>query len=377
MKNNFKYVYFGLLTLLLVSVSCTKFEEFTGSTLAPKVSLDLTLLAFGEDSVVAVAVNPSNGYITVGIVPTADLEDYDSVAFFQQNVSGVAFVTKQATKDEPVSFVFKELEPFTAYTIIGVSSNPDGVVGAPVILSATTSDFQAPVIVSTTPEDYLTSGSALNLSTDCSITLVFNEPVVVTPDSIFFYLYYDDLVLSGADLNITSNGKEVTISSNVLARNREIVCLNWGEGAFKDLSGNKIAAQESGVIGGSITGWCWRTELKKFLPVDVTPADGDSVVAADFQRIKLVYADKVGGFYPTYASGAVAKMSVTYSSPNGDVLTKLVPNANVTWSADTAFIVLPLAPVAGQKVKFMMNESTLKIGITNPTGAFSATWPIK
>lgn len=378
MKNIFKYFTTGvILSLLLMTVGCTKLEEFVSTPAADAVDLSLQLYVVNQDSISVIATNADDGYLTVGLVDTSKLKDYDSQLFFEGKYPTTEvkeFKTIKVEKNVPDTIMFSGLGTNSAWAIVAVASNVDGKLGTMQQVSTTTTDLTAPELLDADP----TFGTATVLAKNCEFTLVFSEPVVVdTSKGLELYFYYDDVTVPASDLNISEDGKYVTISSNVLARNREYVFLSFGEGAFKDLSGNPIAAQSSGIVDGYLEGFYWRVVATTFAPTLIEPADGDSVVAAEFTQIKLVYSEAVGGLHANYLSGAIDPVTITYLDANGDQLIKVVPNASITKSADTAFIALPIVPVAGQTLTLNMNASTLKVGITNPTAAVTATWNIK
>jgi len=377
MKDKIKYIGFGLLaTLLMVQTGCTGFDEFKSETLDAPVVLGLTLGAVKDSSIVINAVNPSDGYVTLGIM-TGEVDTIDAEAFFKQNVAGVTFLTKKVLKNQTISFTFSELVQYADYTIVGVSSNADGVLGEPVTITTKTADNHGPELVSTSPS--FEGDLAPVLTTDGKIVLEFDEPVVYKSNKVVKFDFYNDgNTIEGADLNIAVSGNEVTLSSNVLARNREIIFISWDEGAFTDLTGNPIAIMESGIdADGYPFGLYMRVKLKLFAPESFTPSNADTLAAGDFTEIKLVYAEKVGGFHANYLDESVDRMTVTYTDANGDKTIKIVPDENVTWAGTTATIALPKAPEAGQTIDFDMKAYTLKIGLNNPADAFTKTWIIK
>lgn len=388
MKNIFKYICFGLLTTLLVlSTSCADFEEFkSDETLDAHVALGLALGTVRDSSVVVTVVNPSDGYVTLGIKkkPVGAVV-IDSAKFFEQNVAGFTYVTKEVTKDQATSITFSDLEQNTDYVIVGMSSNIDGVLGEQVELAVKTGDSHEPNLIGTTPEfgdlatTFPTNDGVIIFPTNGEIVLEFDEPVVYDDaKNVNFYYYNDDVTVQGADLSITVEGSSVTISSDVLARNREIIFISWEEGAFTDVKGNPVAAMESGIDEeGYPFGIFTRVVAKLFVPESITPTSEDSVSAAGFTEIILEYSEKVGGFHSDYLDGTTDPIRVTYTDANGEATIKNVPNANVSFSLNSATITLPLAPVAGQTVSLDMQTNTFKVGITNPTEAVSAFWNIK
>ena len=196
MKNLLRYIGFGMLSvLLLIPVGCTEFEEFKSSVLDEPVTLGLTKGTVKDSSAVVNVVNPSNGYITLGIMkkPATD-STFDAEAFFKQNVSGFKFVTVKCTANKAVAINFGSLEQYTDYVIYGVSSNADGVLGDPVKLTFKTGDTHAPNLVSTTPDFDGSLGAVL--STNGEITLNFDEPVVYDNTKNIKYEAYNDGIVS-------------------------------------------------------------------------------------------------------------------------------------------------------------------------------------
>jgi len=377
MKDKIKYIGFGLLaTLLMVQTGCAGFDEFKSETLKAPVVLGLTVGTVKDSSIVINAVNPSDGYITLGIT-TGEVDPIDAEAFFKQNIAGVTFLTKKVLKNQAIAFTFSELVQYANYTIIGVSSNADGVLGEPVTITAKTADTYGPVLVSTSPT--FAGDLAPVLTTDGKIVLEFDEPVVYKSNKVVKYDFYNDgNTVEGSDLTIAVSGNKVTLTSKVLARNREIIFISWDEGAFTDLTGNPVAQMESGLdADDNLMGIFMRVKLKLFAPQSFSPSTADTLAAGDFTEIKLVYAEKVGGFHANYMNELVDRMTVTYTDANGDKTIKVVPNENVSWAGTTATIALPKAPEAGQTIDFDMKSYTLKIGLNNPADALTKSWIIK
>lgn len=377
MKKGIKYMSFGLLSvLLLLPVSCTDFEEFKSETMTDPVALGLTVGTIKDSTAVINAVNPSDGYITLGIMedPGSNLE-FDKDLFFSQNVEGFQFITLKATKDQTVAFDFEALTQYTDYVVYGVSSNADGVTGDSVKIAFKTGDTHGPVLVGSSPE--FAGDLAAVLPTNGEITLEFDEPVVYDNTKTLKYEYYNYGVVSqGDDLNVTVDGKFVTISSDNIAKNREIIFISWDEGTFKDVTGNPVAGMESGLDAeGYLYGFYMRVVLKFFQPVSISP-EGDTVSVAQLPSIVLTFDENVGGFHNNYKNGLIDPATITYEDEDGDVITKVVKNTDYTVSGKTVTIAMPLIPEVGQKITLILNDYTFKIGLTNPNGPITASWVI-
>jgi Bacterial Ig-like domain len=379
MKNKFKNIGFGLLSaVLLASAGCANFEEFKSETLESPAVLGMILCTVQDNSLEVNVLNPSDGYVTLGIIakPAGALV-FDSLAFFKQALTpDFTFIGKIVTRYKVATFTFDGLTPFTDYVVVGMSSNADGVLGKPVQLSAKTSDGLSPNYVESTPA---IGDLATIIPTNGEIVLTFDEPVLYkSGNSLKYYYYYDDVTVQESDLDVVIDGNNVKITSKVPARNREIIFISWGEGAFTDLKGNKIEAMVSDLDEeGAPFGLFMRVVPKLFTPESITPTSGDTISAAGFTKIDLLYSEKVGGFHSLYLNKTTAPIKVTYKDVNGDTFIKVVPNDNVTFSANTATITLPLAPKDGQTVTLSMQSSTFKVGITNPTQTVNASWVMK
>lgn len=372
MKSLIKNIIVGMSCgLVLLATACTNLDEFDSSNLADPVVLSVVVAQVQDSAVQITATNPSDGYITLGLMedPGEDLE-LDPEAFFAQNYEGLTFVTVKATKNVPLSIDFDELVQYTDYVVYGVSSNADGVIGEMVSLSFATSDSHGPLLMATSPE--VSTDPAMPLTGE--LVLEFDEPVKYDSTKLLeYYFYFDDVTVQNSALNVTVEGNIVTITSDSLPRNREIILVSWADSAFTDLSDNPIEALASGEDEeGYLYGLYFRTELKNFVPT-LTPADGDTVTVAEMATIVLTFTETVGGFHNSYTAGS----TLTFEDADGDVVTKILKKTDFTYSGKTATLTAPMAAVSGQTVTLKLNAATFKVGLTNPSAAVEASWVVE
>jgi hypothetical protein len=373
MKTILHKIYGSLAFFALASmVACTGFDDFSSTPSASAVNLNLQLGVVNQDSIEVTVTNADTGYVSVALVEASQFTDYDPDALFAQRVAGLKYVLVNCGKNKAKSVLFTDLNTNTSYVVVAVAANRDGVLGTIQDVTTTTTDWTAPEWVSSSP------AASINpvIDSTCAFTLTFDEPVVVdTSKGIQLWFMNDNKTVTASDLLISGSGTtQISIASKVPARNREVVFLSYGKATFADLVGNPAEALTSGLNGSSPYGLYWRVSLQLFAPTLMEPASGDSVVASDFKQIKLVYPQTVGAMHANYAPGNI---TVSYEDPDGSKLIKVVSSSSLSRTADSLFIPLPVVPVSGQTVSFLMKEASVKIGISNPNAAVSGVWYMK
>ena len=371
MKSLIKNIIVGMSCgLVLLPTACTNLDEFNSSKLADPVVLSVVVAQVGDSAVQLTATNPSDGYITLGLLedPGEELE-LDPEAFFTQNYKGVTFVTKKVTKNVPISIDFDELVQYTDYVVYAVSSNADGVIGEIVNLSFSTNDSHSPELVTTSPEVGTTE-----MPLTGELVLEFDEPVKYDSTKLLqYYFYWDDVTVQNQALNVTVEGNSVTITSDSMPRNGEYVFVSWAEGAFTDLSDNAIEALSSYLDGeGDTHGIYYGTELKDFVPT-VVPSNDDSVTVAEIATIVLTFDEAVSDFNEEYTAGG----TLSYEDEDGNVTTKVLKKADFSISGKTVTLTAPIAAVSGQTVTLKLKASTFLVGLYNPNAAVQESWLVK
>lgn len=149
------------------------------------------------------------------------------------------------------------LDSYTSYDVFAVMTNNNGLsaqVSDKVTIS--TSDIVDPVIVDMVP-----------FGQDPKVAA--NQPMIITFDEAVNYDNTKDVTIwsywAGIDVivpedSISISGNTVTISYGVLPYNNYIF-VEFEEGAFVDVAGNGAEALVSGVVGGYLVGFWFRTEL--------------------------------------------------------------------------------------------------------------------
>lgn len=372
MKSLIKNIILGMFCgLMLLPTACTNLDEFDSSKLADPVVLSVVVAQVKDSAVQITATNPSDGYITLGLMedPGEELE-IDPEAFFTQNYEGITFKTVKAKKNVALQVDFDELVQYTDYVVYAVSSNADGVIGEVVNLSFSTSDSHGPLLMATSPE--VSTDPAMPLTG--KLVLEFDEPVKYDSTKLLeYYFYNDDVTVQNLGLNVTVEDNIVTITSDSLPRNREIVFVSWAEGAFSDLSDNPVEAMTSGIDDdGYPSGLYFRTVLKNFVPT-IVPIDGDTVSVAEIASIVLTFTEKVSGFQSAYTSGG----TLSFEDEDGSVVTKVLKRADFSISGKTVTLTAPQAAVSGQTVTLKLKATTFKVGLSNPNAAVEASWLVE
>lgn len=372
MKRFIKNIIVGMCCgLILLPTACSNLDEFDSSKLADPVVLSVVVAQVGDSSVRLTATNPSDGYVTLGLLPDPgeDLE-LDPETFFAQNYDDFKFVTVKATKNVPLSIDFDELVQYTDYVVYGVSSNADGVVGELVSVSFSTSDSHGPVLVATSPEVGTTPAMPLT----GELVLEFDEPVKYDSTKLLeYYFFNDDVSVLNDALNVTVEGNVVTITCDSTPRNREIVFVSWAEGTFTDMSDNPVDSLSSGLDDeGYPAGLYFRTVLKNFVPT-LAPADGDTVTVAEMATIVMTFPETVGGFHASYSAGS----TLSFEDEDGSVVTKVLKQTDFSISGKVVTLTAPLAAVSGQTVTLKLKASTFKVGLNNPNAAVEASWVVE
>ncbi len=370
MKKMFKYFYSGLLILLFGGLhACTDFDEYSSITVGSVPAVEITAGAIADSALTVNITNSGDGYVTAGIkVSDGTTPTVDSEAFVKQNEKGYVYATKDATKGEATTFTFKGLIQNQAYMVVAVGTNADGVPSDAATLEVTTGDSHAPSLVETNPTPSLTSA----LGEDGVLKLIFDEPVVFddTKAIEFWYYFQDVSFMLDAD-SVTVAGNTVTLKPGTLPLNREIVFVSYEEGTFTDLTGNMVAAEESGLDEEGYTfGLYYRVVQKLFEPVTILPDSASEVSFVDFQSIELTYEENVR------SNSSLAGITITYKDENGDTTTKVVTSGMVTINGTQVVIDLPLPAAEGQVIELDMEEKAFLIGNSNPSAAVSIQWDV-
>lgn len=161
--------------------------------------------------------------------------------------------TVKWTKDKPSQTItIEKLPNSTQFQIYAVVGSPMGVVGEVVNTSFSTSDTVAPVLA----EEYESADSVL--------TITFSEPVKKgTGDlTVGVYAMNSAEITAGQSIaTLTVDIPSVKIEENVVTVTVKglpkgaFYALNYPEGAFEDMAGNKAAALNSSVTFGQETEW--------------------------------------------------------------------------------------------------------------------------
>ncbi len=371
MKSFIRNIIVGMsCALVLVPTACTNLDDFESSKLADPVVLSVVVAQVGDSAVQITATNPSDGYITLGLLedPGEDLE-LDPEAFFSQNYEGITFKTVKATKNVALQVEFDELIQYTDYVVYAVSSNADGVLGEVVSLSFATSDSHSPELVATSPEVGTTE-----MPLTGELVLEFDEPVKYDSTKLLqYYFYFDDVTVLNPALNVKVVGSNVTITSDSMPRNGEYVFVSWAEGAFTDLSDNAVEAMSSNLDGsGDPYGIYYGAESKDFVPT-VAPANDDSVTVAEIATIVLTFDEPVSDFNEEYTAGG----TLSYEDEDGNVTTKVLKKADFSIGGKTVTLTAPIAAVPGQTVTLKLKASTFLVGLYNPNAAVQKSWLVK
>ena len=349
-------------TMLTLAVACNDLYGPEETPLTPDKagSIEISISDVTDNSF-KVTVSPASesSYYAYLVDEAAAAVELDAAKLYEVKYSSVAQGNVKWTKENP-SYTFEvAAKPNTTYQVYAVAGSPMGNPGDIAVKSVKTSDVVNPVFA-----DYATAED------ETSVQLLFSEDVAVAGDLTVRYFKRwtatNDIFNDQEAGCVTVPASDIAVSGKIAAATISGIpagayyTIAWGEGAFVDMAGNKVAAMESGFYtteAGSLApyGLYGRAPFEGF---DVTPIEATSFAE---------YTDPfVTGFNTesvvvkgAEAAGAVA----TYVLGNKTVTIDLTYDADYGYAQGYCVVYLPEEPDRGAIVT-----------ITIPADSFIDEW---
>ena len=355
--------------VMLVSISCVKWEEEKQPTMESASNVSLDLSAVGDSSITVTVSNSATGYIAVhlfegsGLAVPDDRETKESL--MTGNVASMAYYSIPSTSGQSYAVTFTEgIMQDASYEVMAFASNADGVISDGKLVGVTTSDAYAPVLVETDPAP----GTDAIFEQGASITLYFDEAVVVDDSKEFtFNTLFGGISEAGTAV---ASGNAVVVSPVSDFAEGDYVFLSWPDGAVTDPSGNPAEGMTSGLDEeGYLMGIYTRMVRPPREPVSVGP-EADSIPLGS--SIEIVFDDEVNP--DDYIEQGM--ISLAYYDADGNPVSVEYPDpATLTFNEMTATVPQsnPNA-AAGWSVELMIDEAAFDIGFYVPNAELSGSW---
>lgn len=333
-------------TMLTLAVACSELYGPEETPLTPDKagSIEISISDVTDNSFkVTVSPTGESSYYAYLVDEAAAAVELDAAKLYEVKYSSVAQGNVKWTKENP-SYTFQvTANPNTTYQVYAVAGSPMGNPGDVVVKSVKTSDVVNPEYVGyATAED------------ETSVQIAFSEDVAVAGDLTVRYFKRwtgtNDIFNDQEAGSVTVPASEITVSGDVAEATISGIpagayyTISWGEGAFVDMAGNKIAAMESGFYkaeSGSLApyGLYGRAPFEAF---EVTPIE-----ATSFAEYTTPF---VTGFNTENAvvKGAEADGAVaTYVLGNKTVTINLTYATDYGYSQGYCVVYLPVEPDRG------------------------------
>lgn len=367
MKKLFTYI-----ALFAAVVACQDMYGPEQTPIKPVASegIDVSVTASADSSVTfTLAPKGESTYYSYLLAEGDKVEALDSTALLSCSYDGVASATFKWTAETPSQTVtVGDLAPNTTYQIYAVAGSSMGIPSAVANTSFKTSDKVAPTLT-----DYETADSVA--------VITFDEPVVRGTGQLVAGIY----AMNSTEINkglaidainieedwIKINGANVEVTVKGLPAGA-FYSINYPEGAFTDVSENKVAGLESTVVYGLDTKWepvyigvGGRNALVSFTLGQIKDEKFASAVAPVFL---LSFDSEYGYGYTSSRKGGMAY----YSIGNKITAYKLTPGTDFDYVANYGGVVLPL-PTAGEPGNLV--EIVIEEGVFEDFfGNFSEAW---
>lgn len=315
------------------------------------------------DASFIVTVKPTGetSYYSYVVVQADAPSQLDSMQLYKVKYSGLAQGTVKYTAEKPSYTFTVDAEPNTTYQVYAVAGSPQGNVSGVAVKSVTTTDAENPQLA-----DYSAHQDAV------AMELYFSEEVTAAGDVTVRYFkrytaendIYNDkeagsVTVAPADVEVDGDMALITVEGVPAGA---YYTVSYGEGAFVDQVGNKVAALQSGFYtteSGSLApyGVYGRAPFQSF---DVTPIEAESFAE---------YADPfVTGFETENAvmKGAAvtdAAATAVYELGNKTVSLELEYGVDYAFYQGYCLVYLPEEPERGAMVT-----------VTIPAGTFTDEW---
>lgn len=262
MKKTYKFLPVLIFSILISFIGCQEETDYpdlidlgTNPTFVTQVSVG-TITDVGFD----ITITPDIVGVAYYVVTTAgSVEDkptyedvIDDAVAGSVDAGSIEFKTTDAA-----TVTITGLDSYTSYDVFAVMTNNNGLsaqVSEKVAIS--TSDVVAPAIV-----DMVPFGQSPKVAANQPMIITFDEAVIYdNTKDVTIWSYWAGIDVIVPEDSISISGNTVTISYGVLPYNNYIF-VEFEEGAFVDAAGNGAEALVSGVVGGYLVGFWFRTEL--------------------------------------------------------------------------------------------------------------------
>ena len=343
MKKLFTYI-----AMFAAAVSCQDMYGPEQTPIAPVASegIEVSVLNVGDNDVTFVLAPKGEAtYYSYLVDMSETAEALDSTAVLACSYDGVADGTIKWTAAAPKDTVtITKLASNATYQIYAVAGSPMGIPSAVVNTSFKTSDNVAPVLA----EEYE--------ATDSVVVISFNEPVVRGAGKITAGIYAMNSVeiekgiavgsVPVEDANVKINGVSVEINVAGLPAGA-FYAVNFEEGAFTDVSKNKVAALQSAVLFSAETNYeaayvgVGGRNTEKFFTLG--QIEEEKYASAQAPAFLLTFDSEYPYGYTYSRKGGTA----VYTSGNKETKYKLTGGAEISYSTKYNGVVLAL-PTSGE-----------------------------
>lgn len=373
MKTNNIFKISAFLLGIIVAFSCAEWEEYESLDLAAAPTVSVEQSNVGDSLIVVDVTSSADGFVAAILLEgTGNPVPSDSTALLEGNVDYLAYAYGKATANTATMLTFaSDIQQNTAYEVMAVAANADGVVSAVEVISVTTDDTYAPNLLATYP----------SISTDPVIELVdtimleFDEPVALGAGKFTIEAYNEDQVEDVPAANLFVSGNMVGIILPFTPANGDFLSLHWEDAAVEDLSGNGVPAFTTTEEAGTFDGFYWRVvtidmDFKTVIPgLDEDQMPGFDITFTYDSVVSFVIDDD----NPVIEDGDI---TLTYNDGDGSELTIDVPVADVTIDGANLTIVQSKAPAWFGEVTIDIPEGIFYVGHGNPMVPVSESWII-
>jgi hypothetical protein len=327
----------------------------------------------GDSLIVVDVTSSADGFVAAILLEgTGNPVPSDSTALLEGNVDYLAYAYGEAVANAATMLTFaSDIQQNTAYEVMAVAVNADGVVSTVEVVGITTDDTYAPNLLATIP--VVEYDPVVELVD--TIMLQFDEPVALGAGKFTFESFYEGQVVDVPTANLFVSGNMVGIILPFTPAHGDYLWLHWEESAVVDLVGNGVAAQTTILEEGAFVGFYWRVVHTEMDFNAVTPAvDEDQMPGFD---ITFTY-DSAVSFVTSQGNPVIedGDITLTYNDGDGSKMTVDVPVADITIDGANLTIVQSKAPAWFGEVTIDIPEGIFTVGHGNPMVPVSETWII-
>lgn len=228
--------------LLFGLVSCTKFESESPLPVESATDPSITISDVTDDSFTATITAVSGtGFYSYAIIPGA-AKEVNPTTLLKVGAKGAFEGTNDFAKTPSVTVEASDLEFNSTYTVYAVAASVQGTVGNVITKEVNTSDGVAPKVTGATAQDSV-------------ITMTLSEAVeksrILNVSADYYAVNSPEFKAEGtpegkADVDVEVEGKTATLTVKGLPAGA-YYAINFPEGTFSDLTGNKLPEMSSSV----------------------------------------------------------------------------------------------------------------------------------